>query len=82
MNRGIPVLSSNCQGPIDIIEPGVNGYLYQLHHIDDLVAKLKRCIEINQNWNQQTIKDSISYLSLDKYVKNFELALGRSQKNR
>lgn len=70
--RGIPVISSNCvAGPDDIVQPGVNGYLYEVGNQDELVKTIEKMITQGTNWNQSEIQHSIHYLYTDEYVHRF-----------
>lgn len=76
--RGVPVLSSNCiAGPADMIQDGVNGYLYPVGNDIALVEQIKVMMDKKTNWDQIRIQNSISHLYVDHYVERFNKALMR-----
>lgn len=59
LSYGIPCISSNCQGPSEIVLNGKNGYLYKANNIKDFEEKIslfhKYGVENNKRQIQQTI---------------------------
>lgn len=72
LSRGIPVISSNCiSGPEDIVTEK-NGYLYELHNMDQLQNTIREAIKNKLNWNQQSIQNSIEFCYPEFYIENLE----------
>ncbi|HEU0126202.1 MAG TPA: glycosyltransferase, partial [Flavobacterium sp.] len=58
LSMGLPVLASNCGGPEELIEDGVNGFIYdQLKQID-FETKLRQSYENYSFFNLQSIIES------------------------
>jgi colanic acid/amylovoran biosynthesis glycosyltransferase len=47
MSVGLPVVSSNCGGMSEVIQPGVSGWLFQKGETFDLADKMERCMHMN-----------------------------------
>lgn len=67
MSRGLPVLSSNCPtGPSDIVQTGINGYLYEMGNLDDFVRKIN---EISKNkMDRNKVKESVNKFNEVNYM--------------
>lgn len=71
ISRGLPVLSSNCEtGPQEIVNEGINGYLYKPGCLDDFRYKLEKLV--NTNFSTSTVKKSIHKFEADNYKKRFQ----------
>ncbi len=46
--RKIPVISSKSGGPEEVIENGVNGFLYSMDDYEQLADKIEKCCDINE----------------------------------
>jgi len=67
MALGKPVLGSNLGGPPEIIEDGVNGYIFNLKNIEDLYNKLSMII------SNKTLMDSMGKKSIEIVKNKFDL---------
>ena len=68
MSYGIPCISSDCvAGPEDIIQNGINGYLYNPSKINDFVDLLNKAISGDMNINHQNIPLTISHFYNELY---------------
>lgn len=75
ISRGIPVISSNCiSGPEDIITDD-NGYMYQLHNLDQLHQTINEAINRHNDWNQEKIQESITDCYEANYITHLQTAL-------
>jgi len=79
MALGKPVLGSNLGGPPEIIEDGLNGYIFDPSNIKELSEKLSYLIsnkEIRESMGQKSIeivKDKFDLNKvIDDYLKTFE----------
>lgn len=80
-SHGIPLISSNCPtGPADIINDK-NGFLYQMHDIDELVCYMQSFINRDVSFKDEVVKGSISQFYVDNYVKNVKNAVDIILKN-
>ncbi len=68
MARGIPCISSDCSsGPLDIIRPGQNGWLYPVGDLDALAARLQTLVDDRGLLPaRSTVQDSIALFSSEK----------------
>lgn len=68
MARGIPCISADCtSGPADIIQPGVNGYLYPAGDTDALSALISALIRGDKTLDHAAIPLSITAFYSDAY---------------
>lgn len=75
LSRGIPVISSDCiSGPRDIVNDK-NGYLYNLHDIEQLNSVISEAIKNSGNWDQSYIQSSINQCYYSNYIDNLNLFL-------
>jgi UDP-D-galactose:(glucosyl)LPS alpha-1,6-D-galactosyltransferase len=75
--RGIPVISSNCQaGPSDIVIPTKNGYLYQEGNMDSFVKIMRDVIDNKLTFDTpENIAKTAERFSENKVMKRFIAAL-------
>lgn len=84
LGRGIPVIASDCDGPIEIIKNDENGWLFergnykQLYKIirdiqygDKVIPTAEKCIESIQRFNEEAVIDRIEEL-LNLYNKEIK----------
>ncbi|MEK5079365.1 glycosyltransferase [Solibacillus sp. FSL W7-1436] len=73
LSRGIPVLSTNCDGPKEIIQEGINGWLYQVRDISTLYKKLQEIINGDINLPEIKIcRESVLHYSPQIVVNSIE----------
>lgn len=61
---GKPILVSNCRGNRDLIEDGVNGFVYQVDDYDDFIFKLNKLVhskDICSKFSRKNIELSSKY---------------------
>ncbi len=66
---GTPVVATKVGGIPTIVKDGINGYLVEVNSVSDLSAKIK--LVLNQNWDRQKIRDSISHFLPEKVIGNY-----------
>lgn len=67
MSRGIPCVCSNFDGYGDVLRQNINGYVYHLGNVGDLVEKLSHLV-IN-NLNSKNVEQSVMKFSQEEYFK-------------
>lgn len=76
LSRGLPVISSDCpDGPDDIIQNGVNGYLYNMGDYKKLAQEMQLFIDKKTNFNPEKEKKSINKFYLENYINNLQNVL-------
>ena len=66
-----PVVAFNCQnGPNEIIQNGVNGYLVKYKSVDDLKKKLE--MTLNNNFDYKDLKKSIKKNQIEYVQEHWE----------
>lgn len=74
MAHGVPCVSSNCNtGPKDIIEEGINGYLYDLGNLRSFHKSLDNVVLLKSSPIE--IKESIKKFSDEAYFSSFQKVL-------
>jgi len=74
---GIPCISADCDvGPADIIQPGVNGYLYQPGNTWALRKCILDLMDGQLQTSPQAVKTSIDHLYENHYYNNLLQTLG------
>jgi len=68
--HGLPVVSTDCDGPLNFVIEGINGFLVKKGDIDSLAQKIdKMCEAINSNsFDNTAIRTSISEIYSEDYV--------------
>lgn len=70
ISRGLPVLSSNCPtGPAEIVNTGINGYLYKMGDLNDFLLKLK--MVSNTEFDRERIKKDAAKFNETVYLQKF-----------
>jgi phosphatidylinositol alpha 1,6-mannosyltransferase len=83
----VPVVAPATGGPLDLVEPGVNGYLYQPGSLDDLRNAVQTLIDNPQQilefgQNGENMVRSRTWLSLtESIVGHYETAIANFQEN-
>ncbi|NNS08738.1 MULTISPECIES: glycosyltransferase [Erwinia] len=76
MARGIYCVSSDCiSGPAEIIQPGVNGQLYETNNVQQLVKILNGIKDDVLKTSQNDIRESISAFYESSYMERFKKIL-------
>lgn len=71
--RGIPVISTKCGGPIDIVQPGVNGWLVEKKDYFKIAEIINDIIQKRiQLPSQETCIKSVEKFAEDKVIGNIE----------
>lgn len=71
LSRGLPCISSDCiAGPRDIIQDGVNGYLYEPMNVNELKEKILNIMQGKLHYSPEQLKASIEPMYEDNYYKN------------
>jgi len=52
MSSGLPVLAANARALPELVEPGVNGYLFAPHDVKDAVRQLTALLENREHWQR------------------------------
>ena len=75
-SHGIFCISSACSGPLEIVEPGVNGWLYPIADIAALAAQMQRLVDQPLTLPpQHEIRDTISRFAADRVALETKIAL-------
>ncbi|MFL2030052.1 glycosyltransferase [Loigolactobacillus zhaoyuanensis] len=75
ISRGLPCLSSDCPtGPADIIQPAINGDLYQMGNLQEFSSKISYLLD-EVHFESKTVKSSIEKFYDQSYEKNILKAL-------
>lgn len=72
LSYGVPCILANFDGSKDVIQNGVNGYLYQQHDLNDLRDKVE---SLNTITNQVTIQNSIKKFYYPYYFERLKTVL-------
>lgn len=76
INRGSPVISSNCEsGPIDIVQPNRNGFLVEVNDYESFSNILRLFISKSINFERKDVKETAKKFNTDEYLKKFDEAL-------
>ena len=57
MSCGLPIVATNCAGPIDIVNKDI-GYLAEIEDIEDLYIKMRKMYDNYLNFNAETIRQT------------------------
>lgn len=72
LSYGIPAIVADCEtGPEDLIEPNINGYLYNVGDYSILSEYLRKFINDEVSFNPKQVKESIKFLYDDNYDQRF-----------
>nr|WP_318383579.1 lipopolysaccharide 1,6-galactosyltransferase [uncultured Enterobacter sp.] len=81
LSYGIPCVSADCTtGPEDIIQKGINGFLYAPGNVEAFTALVNEQIDTPLNTDRHAIKASISPFYYDQYYKNLNDAINVGMK--
>lgn len=76
ISRGLPIFSSDCEtGPKDIMDNGINGYMYKLGDINDLSRKLT--LLVNTSFNRNIIRERAKFYNSENYLKRLKKYLSK-----
>jgi 1,2-diacylglycerol 3-alpha-glucosyltransferase len=50
MSSGLPILAANARALPELVEPGVNGYLFAPHDVEDVVRQLTALLDNRERW--------------------------------
>ena len=73
--HGIPCISSDCNGPLEIIQDGVNGYLYPQGDSTALASCLMRAVDGEDAFPIEQLVDSIGAFSPEVFERTLMKAL-------
>lgn len=74
--RGVSCIASDCEsGPEDIIEHGVNGFLFKPHDINALRSLMQQLIDGDEMPSAAVLKKSVAKYEDDNFTERFYLAL-------
>lgn len=80
--RGLPVISSDCStGPKDIVQHGVNGWLFDPGDINQLSRLIEKFVEESAVFNPNVCVESVQHFNSENFGENFENALINLTKN-
>ena len=81
--RGLPVISSRCDGPEDIVQDGENGWLFDVGNVEQLRSIIQGIINVTLSLpTQESCKSTVERFRLENVVNVFEASLFESvQKN-
>lgn len=72
LSLGKPVLASNIGGFPEIIQEGINGWLFKAGSVEDLVVKIKALDKIDAKEMSQAALDSVKNFQPAKHLKEIE----------
>lgn len=73
MEAGLQCISSDCvSGPRELIDNGVNGWLFEIGNDEQLAELIKKCIESSDMSLGIRAKESVKRLHLDKNISEWE----------
>ena len=78
MSRGIPVISTKCNGPLDIIKNNKSGLLVEINNkleFKDAIIKLKIMIAVEEKMGLNAINTFKKMFTFNKYKKNINSIL-------
>lgn len=78
MEAGLQCISSDCvSGPRELIDNGVNGWLFEIGNDEQLAELIKKCIESSDMMIGIRAKESVRRLHLDKNISEWETIIQR-----
>lgn len=78
MEAGLQCISSDCvSGPRELIDNGVNGWLFKIGNDEQLAELIKKCIESSDMMIGIRAKESVKRLHLDKNISEWETIIQR-----
>ncbi|CAI9385716.1 MULTISPECIES: CDP-glycerol glycerophosphotransferase family protein [Bacillaceae] len=76
LSRGIPVVSTSCSGPLDIVEHGINGWLYPIGDSKELEVILSDIIKGKRILpSTETCINSVQRFDTEEVINNVEMVL-------
>ncbi len=74
MACGLPVVSTNCAGPVEIITHGVNGILIEIESVDNLSDAMSELMNNNSKRNRigKNAMESVDRFAVDKIIPQWE----------
>ena len=78
MARGIPVISTNCHGPSDIIKNNIDGLLFEKNNkceLKNAIIKLKDNVSLRKKIRINSIKKYERKFTFGEYKKNINSIL-------
>lgn len=60
MECGVPCIATKCEGPIDIIDNGVNGYTINIDNVNELAEKIEELLLNRELFNQFSLNSRTS----------------------
>lgn len=74
--RGVPVIATNCEGPKDIIQNGINGWLYPVGDSSRLAETLQNIIKnIVQLPDAKVCVETVQHFHIDGVIERMEQAI-------
>lgn len=67
LRAGVPIVATNVTGSNEVVQPGVNGYLFKVGDVDDGVHQVERIID-ERSRHGKFCHDTIRYTYLDKFT--------------
>jgi glycosyltransferase involved in cell wall biosynthesis len=74
MSSGLPILAANARALPELVEPGVNGYLFAPHDVEDVVRQLTALLSNREQWammglaSQEKAKVHAHWRTVERYA--------------
>ena len=74
--RGIPVIASRCEGPADIVQEGINGWLFDVGNTEQLSVILQEFVDQKLTLPSEEIcRESVERFQLETVVEKLEVII-------
>jgi len=74
MASGLPILAANARALPELVDDGVNGYLFQSNHAEDAARRIRQLMQERQRWQSMGMAslEKVSAHSIENSVQKYE----------